>query len=159
MWRSFFFAVGAMLIILGLECLVADRFEISNRTRIPKLVAQMFEEGKTQEGIGSRLGSTGDSRYGKSLFQSPFSNNQSLTSQDYYGGVSSSNLRQPANRPFSLAGFGGKGSENSSNLRLNPGKPTRVIYTKDWMPWSLLAAGTLVVLYTKSTTKGGFSSD
>ena len=47
--------------------------------------------------------------------------------------------------PFQNAGF---------SQQLNPARPRRihrrVYYTKDWMPWSLLAAGTIVVLYSYS---------
>ena len=32
--------------------------------------------------------------------------------------------------------------------------PPRVVQTKDWMPWSLLATGAIIVLYTYSLPKG-----
>jgi hypothetical protein len=174
MWRSFFFAIGVMLIILGFECLIADRFEISNSARIPNAVARIFDSGNSpqsefnqfanstnaQNGFGNS--NFGGSQFGPSRFGSQFDNNQSLTNANYYGGASSASLRQPARRPFSLAGFGGRSqssNQTSGQSLLVPGKNTRVVYTKDWMPWSLLAAGTLVVLYTNATTGRNYSSD
>jgi len=165
MWRSFFFAVGVMLIIFGFECLVADRFEISSSARIPKAVTKLFDDGESQKpGFGRFNGSDGGgSQFGPSRFNSPFDNNQSLADANYYGGVSSASLRQPAKRPFSLAGFGSNRSRNgdqpSPQAILVQGKDSRIVYTKDWMPWSLLAAGTLVVLYTNSTTSRENSND
>ena len=34
MWRSFFFAVGAILIFLGLQCLVFEEFRIDKNSRL-----------------------------------------------------------------------------------------------------------------------------
>ena len=48
--------------------------------------------------------------------------------------------------PFQNAGYQ---SYYGSAPRTGP-VPRRVVQTKDWMPWSLLAAGTIVVLYSYS---------
>ena len=173
MWRSFFFAIGVMLIILGFECLIADRFEISNSARIPNALARIFNSDNSPSSESNSLANSinpqnslgnsnfGGSQFGPSRFSSQFDNNQSLTKPNYYGGASSASLRQPAKRPFSLAGFGGSQNPNQTlpQTLLVPGKNSRVVYTKDWMPWSLLAAGTLVVLYTNATTGRSFSGD
>jgi hypothetical protein len=37
--------------------------------------------------------------------------------------------------------------------------PLRMYQVKDWMPWSLLAAGTVIVIYTYSLNGGGGSSE
>lgn len=37
--------------------------------------------------------------------------------------------------------------------------PRRVYQTREWMPWSLLAAGTIIVLYTYSSGRGRRSDD
>lgn len=137
MWRSFFFAVGVMLIILGFECLIADRFEISRSARIPNFVARMFE---TTDSPKNSVSNSNGSLFQPSRFNNPFNRNQ----------ASSGNLREPAKRPFSLAGWG-SGQNRSENTYLRPGRGTRIVYTREWMPWSLLAAGTLVVLYTKAS--------
>jgi hypothetical protein len=36
---------------------------------------------------------------------------------------------------------------------------TQMLTPKDWMPWSLLAAGSLVVLYTNSTSRRSYSGE
>ena len=43
MWRAFFFAVGTMLIILGLECLVSEHFVVS-QGRISKVLAKILDD-------------------------------------------------------------------------------------------------------------------
>lgn len=45
--------------------------------------------------------------------------------------------------PFSSAGFSGPGRSFAT-------APRREVQTKDWLPWSLLAAGTITVMYTCS---------
>jgi hypothetical protein len=49
--------------------------------------------------------------------------------------------------PFQSASFA---SPNS------PPAPTVMVKRKDWMPWSLLAVGTIVVIYTFTIPKRGF---
>lgn len=156
MWRALFFSVGVMLIVLGLECLVVDKYLVSQRTRVPTLIARMLEgdrssaDGNYQaQNDRSNSQSWNSDSYNGSRFQaSPYSSDpQGANQSNYFGGT--------GNSKFSFAGFGNKDASKASDL--NP-KGLRVIQTKDWMPWSLLAAGTLVVLYTNSTRRV-FSGD
>ncbi len=50
------------------------------------------------------------------------------------------------------AGFSNNGGSYYDSPRLNGAK--RVYQTKEWMPWSLLAAGTMIVLYSYSSSGG-----
>jgi len=158
MWRSFFFAVGVMLIILGFECLISDHFKISNRARITDSVARIFDEGKPQPKQGASSSNQRWSLFNSSGYNSPFGGKQSGADGNYYGGTSSNSFQDPAKQPFSLAGFGSNSGQDSSRSNSQgfkgSEKGSRIIYTRDWMPWSLLAAGTLVVLYTKATRRG-----
>ena len=217
MWRAFFFAVGATLIISGLQCLVVDHIVVANGTRVPGFVAKFLDGGKPkingqspqlgspnliagqnlnyagpsganfqtpaqanpqapQAGLASGIGS----RFGPSRFaDSQFSNTNLPGNLDYYGGVPFSN-RQPGaaqqfanpqqGSQFSLAGYGGQGFNDASARgqfgvagtgqanRLSPvtlGRGgSRLFKPSEWMPWGLLAIGTLVVLYTNSTGRG-----
>lgn len=54
------------------------------------------------------------------------------------------------NSPFQQAGY-----QNYAGPA--PRSPNRVVQTKDWMPWSLLATGTIIVLYTYSLPLRGQS--
>lgn len=85
MWKSFFLAIGAFLIILGGETLVVDKFVMSDANRVSRAVT-------------------------------------------------------------------GPGYQNNGPRFLNAGysKLKREVATKDWMPWSLLAAGAITVMYTCS---------
>ena len=55
------------------------------------------------------------------------------------------------NNPYRTASFNRlRGNQFGPNSRIaNTIKP--VYQTQDWMPWSLLAGGTIIVLYTYST--------
>ena len=217
MWRAFFFAVGATLIISGLQCLVVDHIVVANGTRVPGFVAKFLDGGKPKingqspqlaspnliagqnsnygggpnasfhapaQGNRQALSSGIGSRFGPSRFaDSQFSNTDLPSNIGYYGGVPFSN-RQPgtagqfANQQqgsqFSLAGYGGQGFSGAPGSgqfggvgagqanRLSPvtlGRGgSRLFKPSEWMPWGLLAIGTLVVLYTNSTGRG-FSKD
>jgi len=204
MWRAFFFAVGATLVIFGLQCLVVDHIVVANGTRVPGFIATFLVGGKPnnnggapqlalpnlavqsysrppevnlqrpfqnavqanrQAGLSSGIGS----RFGPSRFtDSQFSNTDLPSNIGYYGGVPFSN-RQSRNQQqgsqFSLAGYGGQGFNGSSASgqvvgagRFSPvtlGRGgSRIFKPSEWMPWGLLAIGTLVVLYTNSTGRG-----
>ncbi len=54
--------------------------------------------------------------------------------------------------PFQQVGYSG-------NVQRPNNGPNRVVQTKDWMPWSLLATGAIIVLYTYSLPARGQSSE
>jgi len=144
----------------------------------PNLVANPMMQGQpgamqTYSGPNAGLGfggmpPTGMSKYGPSRFDDSFAN-QPGSGSNFYGGVSPSS--RGGNPQFSLAGFGtptgaGAPPANLQNFQsngplgpLNAPPATRVLTPKDWMPWSLLAAGSLVVLYTNSTARRSYSSE
>lgn len=57
---------------------------------------------------------------------------------------------QQANNPFQQVGYQNLTGQVSRT-------PNRVVQTKDWMPWSLLATGAIIVLYTYSLPLRGQS--
>ncbi len=185
MWRAFFLAIGIMLIILGVECTVVGRFQISQDANLPLAVEKML----AGEGWGGDLSSgnlansegnigmmpsryaanvappqpiqgyggmpTVSSQYGPSRFSSGQFGNDQFSSF----GSNSNKPSQTANSQFSLAGFGSRpASDSNTSLTLNRGGTSRLVQTKDWMPWSLIAAGTIIVLYTKSIGRNDFGS-
>jgi hypothetical protein len=88
-WRAFFFAVGIMLIIVGIECLLIESATIASEQAPPIKVE-------------------------KGWFQPP---------------------------------------------EMIPGPKSRVIVPKEWIPWSSLASGALILLYSFTLPKrwGGAS--
>lgn len=154
MWRAFFFAIGIVLVILGLQCLVVDKFFVSQRGKLSELVVKVLnvvDPPKKESGPNLAPANTNDrfvqngqgfprpaqSAYGSSRFQSPFS---PVSNSTGYGG-----------QPFSTAGFQ-QASATATTPPKKSAKPSRPFATQDWMPWSLIAAGTLVVIYTRATT-------
>ncbi len=162
MWRAFFFAVGIMLIITGLECLVTQQFVIHG-ARVPNFVAAMLFDSPSETNAPAYNDSTliaqnryqaprqtaRNSGFGSSSFGDPYQ-----TEGNY--------RRQNANQrsDFSLASFGQRRTEIAPMAAPEVKQPTQttligpdkngVFRPQDWLPWSLLAAGTLVVLYTNS---------
>lgn len=212
MWRAFFFAVGATLIILGGQGLVVDHLEIANGTRLPSFIAKRLKVGGQNAGQRKNApfgptdsnhnlaqqfpnnaqrspaqANTGLFRQNGSLFgpsrlaESQFSNTKLPADVSYYGGVPFSNRQsggsqtqfasgpQNQNSQFSLAGYDGRHGQAASQFGverqrsgLSPltlgGGGSRLVKPPEWMPWGLLAIGTLVVLYTKSIGRG-FSTE
>ena len=56
---------------------------------------------------------------------------------------------QVENSPFQQASFKGKSSPAAS--------PTVIFRPKDWMPWSLLAVGSIVLIYTFTIPRRSYS--
>ena len=172
MWRSFFFAVGAILIFLGLQCLVFEEFRIDKNSRL-FAVAQKANLAFDQASGQPYPHSNGlQSQYG----QAPTVANQqrfSLPSaESYYGGTSrfqtssysAYNGRFPntqqsplVNRVSSSTNV--NGFRNSNNIAATRIKDLRSYPVKDWMPWGFLAAGTIISLYTNSLGHSRYSGD
>ncbi|MEM9943536.1 MAG: hypothetical protein AAF939_18380 [Planctomycetota bacterium] len=160
MWRAFFFAVGAFLILLGGQCLVVDQFHVTEDSKLSRVAYNLASIVDTSspstaatEPVASRPQARNDSGFGPSRFQnSPFG------SSGFYGGTTSGNGR--ASSDFQLSSFGDLNPADSSALGQpqKPAKKVRVIQTTEWMPWSLLAAGMLVALYT-NLSQGRISSE
>ena len=72
---------------------------------------------------------------------------QQMTAQ--YGG------NNGAQGPFKNAGY----QTQPAYYQTPKPKPKKVFQTKEWMPWSLLAAGAIIVLYTYSMPKRDGHSD
>ena len=149
MWRAFFFSVGIVVAILGLQCLVVDRFYVQQEGRLGawanKALNLLDPDEASNSDPSTGFGQLGlantNSAYGPSRFQaSPYSQQQGSPFQF-----------NQSNSPFQLTGNRSTaGGDNSIP------KPPREFPTQDWMPWSLLAVGTIIVLYTKSTTSGDY---
>lgn len=162
MWRAFFFAIGIILVILGLQCLVVDRFFVHQDGKVAGFVNKALNvieplRGDLSPAPANQVGNgqfgnassnqnvrpqnpfqTGGSPFGPSRFQSPYSQVQYAPNQanaGAYGG-----------QPFQPAGY-----RTASPSAIKSKKGPRPVATKDWMPWCFLATGTIIILYTKST--------
>ena len=171
MWCAFFFAVGIVLIILGLETLVVGRVAIASEGKVPALLAKILSEENrpvAAPGLFTRQasanvappqqftnyygGAPSTAGYGQSRFSDQFGNDQ------FFGANPGLNGTARQNSQFSLAGFGQANPSNSvATSQLTNG--SRIFRTQDWMPWSLVAAGAIIVLYTNSLTRRDFGSD
>ena len=181
MWRSFFYALGYILIISGVQTLVLDHVVTARAIRLPKIVRNAIDDdlangrqplanvnyggaGLSPNGgaglsvnaadRGSQVGFSNNSfgpsnsRFGPSRFAGP--------QYGHYGGPRVDYAPQYAGaggeaRQMQQAGF--QQVAAGSPLQLNDSQ-RQIFYTRDWMPWSLLAIGTMVVLYTRSWQTG-----
>ena len=171
MWRSFFFAVGIILVFIGLQCLAFEEFRVDKNSRIfavAEKANRAFDSSTRPDFPRNDLGTLGNqaanlanqrqfslpsstSYYGgPSRFQTP-----SYPTQSAYGGHSqfapqSLSANQVSN-PIQVGVGNNSGRTRVKELRSYP--------VKDWMPWGFLAAGAIVTLYTNSTGRSRYSDD
>ena len=171
MWRSFFLAVGIGLMLLGAEALVFERVVINESAKLPKFLNGLFEKDHLDSfensnyllGQGNpalrnsaethlqRVPYSSASRFGPSRFSGPRSGNYGGGRIDLSrSGLNSNGSQTPNAFPVSFPNaVNSAGSGRAVGSRQRIGGP-RTILTKDWMPWSLLAAGAIIFLYTSS---------
>ena len=170
MWRSFFLAFGTFAIIVGFETMVVDQFAMTNVRRIPKIVTvtarNLVNPASPSGGQNLRVSAPQNS-YQMPTLNRPLVPGPSVTGPARYTGTQSATFNRiqdptvskygsPQQSGLGFAGFQ-KGSEISTSPPMaaipTPNfslRQPRLIQTADWMPWSLLAAGTIIVLYTQS---------
>ena len=151
MWRAFFIAIGIFFVLLGMQCLVVDQFFVSQNGKLGEIAVKAINvidpPEKTSSGDFATSSQVAEfpqngggftpstSQYGPSRFANPFA--PASNSNVGYGGT-----------PFRNVGFR---QDQSPKASRKVGKPPRPFSTQDWMPWSLIAAGALVVIYTRAT--------
>lgn len=180
MWRSFFFAVGISLMVLGAEALVFEQVEISQSAPVPEFLNKLIQPSDPLD-VGFTPASQPQS---PSQFPSPNANNGLFAGPFNSGGNPFNGSQFGPSRfsgPLSGGGYGGQrvdlsrsGLASNNNRSLGteaypvsfgtpaaasggPANATptslsgrRLMVVKDWMPWSLLAAGAIIFLYTSS---------
>lgn len=164
MWRALFTAVGIILVIVGLECLVVNRFIVAKEVRVPEFLAKMM--GDEAGSPGAQFGSASRGNYSSDVAPPQY------FGQGYGGPSSSMSQYGPSrlgskygndrynNSKFSLAGWGSLKKNNAQNSA-NSGqtRSVKVLRTKDWMPWSLIASGTIIFIYSRSFVPVNHASD
>lgn len=164
MWRALFLAFGVFAIVVGLETMVVDRVELTNARRIPKFVsatARNLVNRSSPPGVQGQPSAPGS----PSPYQMPTFNRSLAPPANgpmrYFGSQSATFNRIPDPQPDNRPGLGFAGFQKSGNRLAAPPvaavpsnkssvRRPRTIQIKDWMPWSLLAAGAIIVLYTHS---------
>jgi|GEM_PF-1092400 len=176
MWRSFFLAVGIGLMVLGVEALIFERVVVNQTAKLPKFLNGLFEKNywdslaSVNNGPGQanpafqdpgilkpntssfqRVPYSSASRFGPSRFSGPQSGGYGGPRVDLSRAGISTNTAQAANAsPVSFTnGANFIGSSRDSGIP-SPIQGPRTIVTQDWMPWSLLATGVIIFLYTSS---------
>lgn len=175
MWRSLFYAVGIALFVSGLQGLVVDHVLVPKNTKLQKLIRKILSDDNSavqknvavqpavatnsnlqaplygQTGTGSQPygGVNTGSRFGPSRF----------SGVAYGTGYGGGRVNSPGqNAP----GFGGLQNQNQGNAQLAgfrsngpsasaaPQNPVALqkFVVREWMPWSLLASGAIIFLYT-----------
>lgn len=194
MWRSFFYALGVGLMVLGGEALIFERVSLNPDAKLPPFVQRMlqsdgFEDpyrsgsdpyafSTPQQAVGmpnaagqiapiarpvssnNSIAYSSQSRFGPSRFAGP-------ANGGYGGGriglgqnsptVPPQAIRQPGRNstPAQLASMSTSVGPASYGGQPNAGLwgPRKDIITKDWMPWSLIAVGAIVFLYTHTSRR------
>ncbi len=192
MWRSFFYALGVGLMVLGGEALIFERVTLNPDTKLPSFAQRIldsnetepnllqkskdqyaFGEGRQANGMPNLRNSNGG--HFPKMIPASSTNGIGYSSQSRFG---PSRFAGPANGGYGggRIGFGqntasgnsyeGSGrtpaqvvsTSNTIGVGVSEGRkrPRKQIITKDWMPWSLIAVGAVIFLYTH-TSRGRYS--
>ena len=176
MWRSFFLAVGIGLMGLGVEALVFERVVVNQTAKLPNFLNGLFEKNYSDSlaiaenfpsqstptfqdsGIQNpnasnfqRVPYSSTSRFGPSRFSGPQSGGYGGGRVDLSrSGISTNNAQAATASPVSFANDANPASSSRDSGIASQIQGPRTIVTKDWMPWSLLATGVIIFLYTSS---------
>ena len=171
MWRSFFLAAGIFTILVGLETMVVDQVTMANVRKIPKMVTGKVRGvvNTATPDVAQNQTVAGSQRpFQMPTFNRPLNPGRSAQGPTSYRGTQSatfnrvlnSSRRKPTRQSpgYGLASYQQRGNnKTAAQVAAVPGvakstrvRRSRVVQTKDWMPWSLLAAGTIIILYTQS---------
>lgn len=187
MWRSFFYALGLGLMVLGVEALIFERVTLNPEVKLPPFAQSML----TPDAPGPSIARPSQDQYafggtsqvggipnavGNNAGQVP----RVLPASSNVGGYSSqsrfgpSRFAGPANGGYGggRVGFGqnplgnARAGRNTTPAQLASNStpvgtryagrrkgPAKQIITKDWMPWSLIAVGAVVFLYTHTSRR------
>ena len=191
MWRSFFYALGLGLILLGGEALIFERVELNPRAKLPQFLEYFFSRSGGVFFNPYPFGGVGpDNAVAQSGFgKAGFNSNQPTPSQQLQPFRSTlpaaqASFSEPSRfGPSRFAGsaqggYGGPRTRFGGNVNGGagrfPGVPVRQVNSgssprsgprgdgffspvvrelliKDWMPWSLMAVGGVIFLYTHTT--------
>ncbi|MDA8563017.1 hypothetical protein N9L06_01050 [Mariniblastus sp.] len=177
MWRALSYAIGSMMILLGVQSLAFEQVQLAPGKDALQIVKRLLrDEGSGSGAVNSGgvnsggVNSVTRPNDGQRVFQSA---NASTFAPSRFpnGGFGGTTFSAAPYRDLTQSGGLGIRSGQSTNVprvdlasfqtgqsetQLSAGsttlveKPGRVIRSKDWMPWSLLAIGSLIVLYTRS---------
>ena len=172
MWRSFFLAVGIFTILVGLETMVVDHVIMTNVRRIPKMVTGkakgMVNAPAPVVAQNQPVTARSQPRFQMPTFNRPLNSGPSARRPTTYRGTQSATFNRVLDSSGSSQTNRSPGNgfprlqNRGNNLAAQPVattptapqpsrlKRSRIVETKDWMPWSLLATGTIIILYTHS---------
>jgi hypothetical protein len=147
MWRSFFLAIGIFLFAAGVQCLAFEQFFIDNNNRVLSLV---------QKASGAPTPPLGQNAFDQHAAQpSPASSQRAFSlPSSYYGGPSRFESANYANSPQANLPSATIPTGSQGKLKSLVSHPIN-----DWVPWCLLAVGTIVCLYTKSLGSGRYAGE
>ena len=174
MWRAFFYSVGYMTIFVGLQSLAFERVQLAPGKDVLQIVKRSLREDLAGQGAQSagreglsplssdpllaRSSNPSGSAFGPSRYSNGGFGGSAFSAAPYRdltqnGGLGTGSGQSSGVPRVDLAGY--QSQVRSTGLRQGTAaqgkiKTGRVIQTKDWMPWSLLATGAVIVLYTRS---------
>ena len=168
MWRALFYAIGSMTILLGVQSLAFEQVQLAPGKGVLQIVKRLLrEDGGSSVAVASgNANAIGNqnitNRGGRSLAGSSFGSSRfpnggfggtTFSAAPYRdltqnGGLGIRSGQSTSVPQVDLASYQtGTQQANANNVLAKPG---RVIRSQDWMPWSLLAIGSVVMLYTRS---------
>ena len=169
MWRALFYAIGGMTILLGVESLAFEQVQLAPGKGALQAIKRLLREdgGSSVAAASGNVNAVGNqsatnlagrSPIGSSLGASRFPNGgfggSTFSAAPYRdltqnGGLGIRSGQSSSVPQIDFASYQ-TGSQNAEAANVLDQQPGRVIRSQDWMPWSLLAIGSVIVLYTRS---------
>lgn len=169
MWRALFYAIGGMTILLGVESLAFEQVQIAPGKGALQAIKRLLREdgGSSVAAASGNVNAVGNqsatnlagrspigSSFGASRFPNGGFGGSTFSAAPYRdltqnGGLGIRSGQSSSVPQIDFASYQ-TGSQNAEAANVLDQQPGRVIRSQDWMPWSLLAIGSVIVLYTRS---------
>ena len=175
MWRALFYAIGSMTILLGIQSLAFEQVQMAPGKDALQIVKRLLRDGDgggsgalapVRVDVPNNLGNNqpfrtaSDSSFGPSRFSNGGFGGTTFSAAPYRDLTTNNGLgigsgQSTAVPRAQLASYQTRSAQVGGTTQVGGTggpllSPGRVIRSKDWMPWSLLAIGALIILYTRS---------
>ncbi|MEL7498773.1 MAG: hypothetical protein AAFN77_14285 [Planctomycetota bacterium] len=140
-----------------------DQFYVSQNGKVCELVIKVINVIDPQK-EGSQDGNSGGRNPAFAAQNNGFGQRSESASAFGPSRFQASPYSQPSYQTRNPANYGGQPFQNAafrsgSAAPSNSPKMPRPFRPKDWMPWSLIAAGVIITLYTKASAGGSTNHD
>lgn len=140
MWRALFLAIGLTTMLVGLEFLFVEQIVIKKLGR---------KSAKNSVTNSANPNSTNpNDPFQTASYQVPYYQNSAYQQYSPYQNAGVSNGNRAFNGNFNSGAFNNASVNTSAGNGVLETTGFHTYRPKEWMPWSMLAVGAIIVIYT-----------